>query len=133
MTEWISIFSLGRKPKVNWTQSGLPKGPGRPLGHDFQTRNVRRLAVKLPADQSGYAVPFLHLRSLEEPVFRLGDDPVAGAVEGRDRLGPDQGSLIRSFQREVGHVFFFLGPDAAVAAGAGDDAVRNLAAGREVG
>ena len=54
------------------------------LGDNLEPGEVSRVAMKLPADQARNALALLDARALEDPVVRLGDDPVPTAVEGRN-------------------------------------------------
>src|SRR5204862_2530408 len=69
---WAGINGGGINAAVQFARLRLR----RTGGHNFEAGNFCRIAVPFPAHETGDAVAFLHSRALENPMIRLGANPV---------------------------------------------------------
>src|SRR5262249_15387276 len=79
---------------------GATVGELTPSDH-FQTRNIRRVAMPLPAHQARNAVAVLHAGAGEEPVLLLRAGPVRAAGNRERTAGANQGSFVRAIVPQV--------------------------------
>src|SRR5690606_21779899 len=63
---------------------------------NLQTFNIGGIAMKLPPDQAGNPIPFLHSGAFEHPVLRLRYHPVASTGYRSDVSVAHQHSFVRS-------------------------------------